>query len=302
MNSPQISIVIPLYNKETEIESTLKSVFAQKFTDFEILIINDGSTDNSVNVIESSFHDPRIKIFSQTNAGVGAARNHGIKMASGEFIAFIDADDEWDPEYLETQISLKNKFPQCNVFATLYKLKSSENGATIANINPKYLSFSGQEGVLKDYFQLACNSNPPLWTSAVVVRKSAIDDIGGFPTGVKSGEDLLTWARLACANNIAYSNVPLATYNLGHSNPRPPEKYDTIAGEFLKLWEKYPENKYLKKYIERWNAMRMCRCLGHRMYGRAFKAFFKVVKSNPFDIKIYHSAIKFTFIGLKNRR
>ena len=93
-----ISVVIPLYNKEEQIADTLQSIFAQTFQDFEIVIVDDGSTDNSVEEVEK-FDDSRIRLIHQTNAGVSAARNRGIEEARGELIAFLDADDEWKPEY-----------------------------------------------------------------------------------------------------------------------------------------------------------------------------------------------------------
>ena len=103
-----ISVVIPLYNKEKKIEYTLKSVFTQTFQNFEIVIVDDGSTDNSVEEVEK-FTDSRIRLIHQTNAGVSAARNRGIEAASGELIAFLDADDVWMPEYLATQYGLYQK-------------------------------------------------------------------------------------------------------------------------------------------------------------------------------------------------
>lgn len=96
-----ISIVIPLYNKEKQIAHTLQSVFAQTFQDFEIVIVDDGSTDNSVMEVKK-FDDPRVLLIQQSNAGVSAARNRGIEEANGELIAFLDADDEWMPEFLQT--------------------------------------------------------------------------------------------------------------------------------------------------------------------------------------------------------
>ena len=91
-----ISVVIPLYNKEKQIANTLRSVFAQTYTDYEIIVVNDGSTDNSVAVVES-LNDPRIRLIHQKNAGVSAARNRGIEEARGEYIALLDGDDEWKP-------------------------------------------------------------------------------------------------------------------------------------------------------------------------------------------------------------
>ena len=100
-----ISVVIPLYNKEKSIASTLRTVLNQTFSDYEIVIVNDGSTDGSVEEIEK-VQDDRIRLVHQPNAGVSAARNRGIEEAKGELNAFLDADDEWKPDYLATQYHL----------------------------------------------------------------------------------------------------------------------------------------------------------------------------------------------------
>ena len=97
-----ISVVIPLYNKEEQIADTLQSIFEQTFQDFEIVIVDDGSTDNSVEEVEK-FTDSRIRLIHQINAGVSAARNRGIEEARGELIAFLDVENEWKREYFATQ-------------------------------------------------------------------------------------------------------------------------------------------------------------------------------------------------------
>ena len=113
-----ISVVIPLYNKAHTIVNTLTTVMNQTYQDFEVVITNDGSTDNGVEVINKHFHDSRIRIVNQENAGVSAARNRGIDEAKGEWIAFLDADDEWLPTYLETIISSIARNPDNEIFIT----------------------------------------------------------------------------------------------------------------------------------------------------------------------------------------
>ena len=120
------SVIIPLFNKEYFIRETLKSVLRQHFDDFEIIIINDGSTDNSLNVI-NEFKDPRIQIISQSNSGLSAARNHGIKLAKGTFLALLDADDEWDINYLKTIHDAIISYPKFNVFVLLILKKETKS-------------------------------------------------------------------------------------------------------------------------------------------------------------------------------
>ena len=111
-----ISVVIPLYNKAGQVGRTLKSVLAQTFQEFEVVVVDDGSTDGSVEEVRS-VHDDRIRIIVQQNAGVAAARNRGIAEARYDFVAFLDADDEWKPTYLETQYNLAQKYKDCDVYA-----------------------------------------------------------------------------------------------------------------------------------------------------------------------------------------
>ena len=195
-----ISVVIPLYNKEKQIAYTLQSVFEQTFQDFEIVVVDDGSTDNSVEEVEK-FDDSRIRLIHQTNAGVSAARNRGIEEARGELIAFLDADDEWMPEYLATQYGLYQKYPECSVYACNYEFRDSEGKVTPTII--RKLPFEGEDGVLSNYFEVASCSHPPICSISIMVKKTAIQAIGGFPLGIKSGEDLLTWARLAVNEKFA---------------------------------------------------------------------------------------------------
>lgn len=291
-----ISVVIPLYNKQDLIVNTIQSVLTQTYQDFEIIVVDDGSTDDSPNQV-LDFQDPRIRLVYQNNSGVAAARNRGISESRGDFVAFIDADDLWLPDYLYTQLLLVRKFPNCDVFACNYEFKNL-NGV-IANPKLYNIPFDGEFGLLDGYFEISSVSDPPLWTSAVMVRKPVIESVGGFPVGIKSGEDLLTWARLACRYDIAYCMKPLATYCQGYSNPRPPEVKDFVGEQLECLLKESPETLGLKRYVAFWYKMRMCRCLAHRMWGKAMRSFFKSLGYRPIQGKIYLSIVKYTLIGLK---
>lgn len=254
-----ISVIIPLYNKAPYIASTLQCVLQQTYTHYEIVVVDDGSTDDGVTKVKS-VKDDRIRIVQQKNGGVSAARNRGIAEACGEYVAFLDADDEWRPDYLQTQMDLVLKYPQCDVFASNYEFRNVEGKVTNTIINK--LPFEGTDGVLDNYFEVASCSHPPLWTSAVMVRKAAIQSIGGFPVGIKSGEDLLTWARLAVKYQIAYATASLAVFvfderafNEDQRN-RMPEQTDFVGEELAKLQASYPNVQGLKQYVGVWHKMR----------------------------------------------
>lgn len=253
------SIVIPLYNKEGQIANTLRSVFTQTCTDYEIVIVNDGSTDGSAAAVEA-IGDPRIRLIHQQNAGVSAARNRGIVEARGQYIALLDADDEWKPEYLATIAELIRRYPDCNVFATNYEFHDSKGKITPTIINK--LPFTTTDGILSNYFEVASCSHPPICSISIVTTRTAFNSIGGFPIGIKSGEDLLTWARLAQKYKIAYSNKPIAIYNLGEGYdfaklpPRKQDKGDPVGVQLSKLLNDNPDVKGLKNYVSHWHKMR----------------------------------------------
>ncbi len=286
-----ISVVIPLYNKEAYITATIESVLAQSFQDFEIIIVNDGSTDGSVAKVKA-FTDNRIRLIHQENGGVSVARNRGIEEAKYEWVALLDGDDLWKPEYLQTLWNLHLKYPECRVCATNYEFMDHTGRVTPTKINK--LPFTGEDGILSNYFEVAACSHPPIWTSAVMIQHEAIQSVGGFPVGVKSGEDLLTWARLAVRYQIVYSKTICSTYKLGRSISRPPEPIDLIG----KQLEEITYNKGVKCYIAYWYKMRMCRCLAHGMFSAALLAFYKSVRYNPFQLKIYLSILLYTYKSL----
>ncbi len=279
-----ISIVIPLHNKEKQIKQTLQSVFNQIFQDFEVIVVDDGSTDNSVAVLDE-ISDKRIRLIHQENQGVSAARNKGIKEAKYDYVALLDADDEWKPEYLSNQIDLINNFPESSVYACAYELKDS-NG----NIKPIILNkmpFKEENGVLTNYFEVAACSHPPLWTSAIVAKKEAFLSIGGFPIGIKAGEDLLTWARLAVNYKIAYYVKPLAIFCTGVSSyqenapKRIPDEENRVGIELERLYKKNKNISGLRNYISLWYKMRASIYLRLNQKYNCLKEIIRALKFNP---------------------
>lgn len=283
-----ISVVIPLYNKEKQIANTLHSVLRQTFQNFEIVVVDDGSTDNSVQEVEK-VNDIRIRIVHQKNAGVSAARNKGIEEARYDIIAFLDADDEWKAEYLETQYYLFQKYPQCSVFACGYEFSDS-NGNVSGTIIRK-LPFQEEDGVLTNYFEVASCSHPPICSISVIVKKTAIVNIGGFPIGVKSGEDLLTWARLAIHYKIAYSRKIMAIfhvegYNVSEKPKRIPAEQDLVGNELSVLWHIH-HTPYMKQYISHWHKMRSSIYMRLNMRKNSINEALKGLKYSPLNYKLY---------------
>jgi glycosyltransferase involved in cell wall biosynthesis len=259
MKQLAISIVMPLYNKETDVNRSIASVLKQTVSDFEIIVINDGSTDKGPKIVRS-IDDHRIRVVDQKNAGVSVARNRGIHESRADLIAFLDADDEWKPTFLETILNLKDKYPTCNVFATNYIYRE---------VNGKYrlpiirgIPLHPWDGIIDNYFDVAIKSDPPLWTSAVAVTKEAIRSVGLFPAGVTSGEDLLTWTKLALKYNIAYTTKACAFHytprNVFERPGRFKKNFDFVGQELICLLSEVEpsEAEVLKKFIALWHKNR----------------------------------------------
>lgn len=198
------SVVIPLYNKELSITNTVQSVLDQTCQDFEIVIINDGSTDRSVKAVEA-INDSRIRLIHQENQGVSAARNRGIKEAQNEWIAFLDGDDLWEASHLEEVVKMMDKFPSEKVYVTSFEY--SDKRAMFKH--PR------QEAIFKieNYFKEAMRENL-MWTSIVVAHRNCFEIVGGFNEKLNRGEDLDLWARLAKRYQIIKSSQVTAIYNI----------------------------------------------------------------------------------------
>ncbi|MFC1828175.1 glycosyltransferase family 2 protein [Thermodesulfobacteriota bacterium] len=258
-HEPAVTVVMPLYNKGAEVGRAIESVLGQTISDFELIVVNDGSTDNSLEIVRS-INDSRIKIIDQENAGVSVARNRGIKEAKSDLIAFLDADDEWRPSFLETIFHLKEKFPTCKVFATNYMYREVNGAKRLPII--RGLPSHPWEGVFDDYFNVASKSDPPLWTSALAVTKEAVSSVGLFPVGVTSGEDLLTWAKLALKYKIAYTTKACTIFYMPTDVSERPGRFknadDFVGNELVTLLGKAsPDEKdSLKEYIGLWHKNR----------------------------------------------
>jgi glycosyltransferase involved in cell wall biosynthesis len=199
------SVIVPLYNKEQYINETLKSILKQTFQDFEIIVIDDGSTDSGCEIVKS-IEDPRIRLIHQDNGGPSKARNRGIKEARGKYIAFLDADDSWLPEKLERQHQLLLNSPGIVWSCSSYKI--------IGGIKEKTVRFS-QAGVLPDAID-ALVEGLSIWTSTVVIKKDVFkNDRLLFNENFSRSEDREVWYKLACLYpEIGYINEELAIYNI----------------------------------------------------------------------------------------
>ncbi len=217
---PSVSVVIPLYQKRAFIGRALRSVAAQSVRDFEIIVVDDGSTDGGGDWVRRQ-RDARVRCLRQENAGVSAARNAGIAAARAELVAFLDADDEYLPGFLETVLRLRRRFPKAGLLATNYALTDRAGRTTPRQQVPGAGPFPW-EGVLENFFETAARGRWPIHPSACAAPKAALELVGGFPEGEKSGEDVATWMKIAFSKPVCFSQLVGAHYH-AEASTRPPD-------------------------------------------------------------------------------
>lgn len=242
-----ISIIIPLFNKELFIKQTLLSVLNQTFSEFEIIIISDGSTDKSVTII-NDIDDERITLYTTKNKGVSHARNYGISKANTDLIALLDADDLWEPNHLENLHTLYTNFPHCGLYATNYH-KQFFNGK---KINTHFNGVSKDHfGIIEDYFS-ASTIDSIAWSSAVMIPKKIFHELGGFDEEMRSGQDTDLWIRIALKESVAFS--ALTTSNKIILEPQHHLSYSSNRIDRLKLFDNFKDvdtsNSSFKKYMD----------------------------------------------------
>lgn len=276
-SAAQISIIMPLYNKENLVLSSIASVQAQTFSDWELVVVDDGSSDAGPEQV-AALDDARIRQIRQANGGVSAARNRGIAEARCELLAFLDADDCWQADYLQAIVALARDFPQARWFATSYLIRHPRDGEYQARLRGVPTGF--QRGVLDDYFSLAVVSDPPVNSSVVSIFRSAIEDIGGFPEGIASGEDLLTWARLAARFPLAYDTRALSVFEVSGIERRP-DPSQRVAEELASLQREFPQRSSLKAYLGMWNRMQAVMALRFNDMALARRCAWRAVYYGP---------------------
>lgn len=208
---PKFSVIVPLYNKERYVRKALESVIAQTYRDFECIVVDDGSTDNSlaivkefVEYIDDRWIDDRLTIISQPNSGVAAARNNGVKASCGEYVCFLDADDWWEPTWLEEMDKLITEFPDAGLYATNYVYYKPGKTHVALDLERGYMNYP--EAYLH-------SKQMPVTSITTCMPRRVFDEMGGFPVGIKLGEDFLLWVKIALHYNVAYCEKPLAYYN-----------------------------------------------------------------------------------------
>ena len=230
---PQVSVIIPTYNRGWIIHEAIDSVLAQDYTEFELIVVDDGSSDHTSDVLDS--YRNVIKVLSQQNKGVSAARNRGIAKASGKFIAFLDSDDLWLPQKLSRQVEFFNTTPDALICQT--EEVWIRNGL---RANPKK-RHKKPSGMIFEPSLALCLVSP----SAVMIRRSLLEIVGNFDETLPACEDYDLWLRISCRFPVYRIDAPLIIKRGGHE--------DQLSASFgldrfrIKAIKKVIESGYLSK-------------------------------------------------------
>ena len=203
LSMPTVSVIIPTYNRAWAIREALDSILAQDYRDFEIVVVDDGSTDNTQQILESY---QQVSVVRQDHLGVSAARNAGIARAAGSLIAFLDSDDSWLPGKLSVQVGMFDTNPDVLICQT--EEIWIKNGV---RINPKK-RHKKYSGMIFEHCLELCIVSP----SAVMMRRCLFDKIGGFDETLSVGEDYDLWLRISCRFPVYLIKTPLVIKRGGH--------------------------------------------------------------------------------------
>lgn len=208
----KFSVIIPLYNKAPYVAKAIQSVLSQAFTDYELIVVEDGSKDDSATVAQKAIEGHgHCRLIRQENQGVSMARNNGVAASHGDYLCFLDADDWWEPNFLEEMSKLIVEFPEAGIYGTNYTIVNETKRKT------RVAKIGVEDGFEKGYINYcqayAKTMYMPLWTGAVCIPRFVFVEMQGFPQGIKLGEDFMLWIRIALRYPVVFLNKPLAFYN-----------------------------------------------------------------------------------------
>lgn len=270
----KITVIIPLFNKEKYITRALSSVLKQTMQDFEIIVVDDGSTDKGAQIVRM-MDDHRIKLMQQPNQGVSAARNVGVHEAKTDIVAFLDADDEWTSKFLETILHLRDAYPGAGLYATAYEIVSPNGKISL----PHYSGIPKPpwEGIIPSYFESATGDFQPINSSVAAVPRRVFDELGGFAIGEKLGEDLDMWLRIALEYPVAFSQFVGSRYHCdveGQATQKE-KRYEafriekTIEGILLNRNIPQKQRIFLQEIINARKLVRVSYCMKSGLFDQA---------------------------------
>lgn len=208
----RFSVIIPLYNKAPYVAKAINSVLSQTFGDYELIIMDDGSTDESFEIaLKTIDGHQNCQIKRQQNAGVSMARNNAVALSHGDYLCFLDADDWWDSSFLEEMSILIKEFTEAGIYGTSYTIVNETKHRT--RVAPIGVGQGFEKGYINYCHVYANTLTMPLCTGAVCIPRPIFDEMRGFPEGIKLGEDFLLWVKIALKYKVVFLNKPLFFYN-----------------------------------------------------------------------------------------
>lgn len=225
----RFSVIIPLYNKAPYVKKAIESVLAQTWRDFELIVIDDGSSDGSFAVADGALKESAVpyQLVHQENAGVSTARNNGVSLSHGDYICFLDADDWWAPTFLEKMDGLIRDYPKAGIYGTnYYYVKNGVERVCIEGVETGYINYCR---VYSDRLKM------PLWTGATCLSRKMFDTVGGFRSHLRLGEDFDLWIKIALRHRVAFLNEPLSYY-FQDSDPAWRGVGHLVSPEYHMLW------------------------------------------------------------------
>lgn len=205
-------MIMPLYNKAPYVAKAIRSVLSQSFKDFELIVVDDGSKDDSSNIaLQAISGHENCRLIKQENTGVSMARNNGVALSQGEYLCFLDADDWWEPVFLEEMSKFIGILPDAGIYGTNYTVVNEAKHKTrVANIGIE----NGFDKGYINYCQVYAKTLiMPLSSISVAIPRRVFDEMHGFPQGITYGEDFILWIQIALKYKVAFLNKSLAYYN-----------------------------------------------------------------------------------------
>lgn len=290
--TPKVSVIVPVYKVEKYLPECIESILAQTFTDFELILVDDGSPDNSGKICDDyAAHDSRIRVFHKENGGVSSARNLGIRHARADYIAFLDSDDWWKPEFLEKMFALSQEYPQASCCCCCWNIFSEIDAKSVGFESLRGVELGGS--VFWDVIKYSAEKGRlPIWTGAVVAKKSSLEMVGGFDEDLIVYEDYALWFKLCLLNDgrVAYMNEPLAFYRI---NTPVGNKPRGALPDLDKHWVTYidrdlPEemsNESILKFIDRFRLMSLLSYRGIKKYTSQVREILSKVDSTHWNLR-----------------
>lgn len=255
MSAIQFSIVVPLYNKQNAIIATLQSVMAQTYSNYEVIIVDDGSEDDSFSIAKQFIYDnlkTQGRVIHKNNGGVCSARNIGIQKAKYSYIALLDGDDQWHEGYLAEQVKLIEDFPMANMWGINF---AEMNKGELIRTLPTGLP-DGYRGYVENYFNMHGRISDLFCSSSVVIRKEVFDKVGYFDERIKYAEDLDMWFRIIARYPVVFFDKYMVQYMYDAENRAmtKPRRLKFFLPYFVDKYSDFQDNNAFYIWINCWAA------------------------------------------------